>query len=71
MSLPDLGQAEYNGPNKDEGLLARRVKELEAKLLEEMNRPVKGAAPQINSSASIRVIRAAKAEDYNVYQEAN
>ena len=71
VSLPDLGQAEYNGPDKDEGPLARRVKELEAKLLEEMNKPVKGAAAPINSSASIRVIRAAKSEDYNVYQEAN
>ena len=70
VSLPDLGQAEYNGPNNDEGPLARRVKELEAKLLEEMNKPVKGPAAQI-SSASIRVIRAAKTEDYNVYQEAN
>jgi pilus assembly protein CpaB len=72
VSLSDLGQPEYNGPNKDEGGLARRVKELEAKLLEEMNKPVKGSATaQVNTSASIRVIRAAKAEDYNVYQEAN
>ena len=73
VSLPDLGQAEYNGANKDEGALARRVKELEAKLLDEMNKPVKGdAAPvQAATTASIRVIRAAKSEDYNVYQEIN
>jgi pilus assembly protein CpaB len=73
VSLSDLGQSEYNGANKDEGALERRVKELEAKLVDEMNKPVKGApAPaQVNTSASIRVIRAAKSEDYNVYQEAN
>ncbi len=72
VSLPDLGQPEYNGPNKDEGALERRVKELEAKLLEEMNKPLKSApVAQVNTSANIRVIRAAKAEDYNVYQEAN
>ena len=72
VSLPDLGQAEYNGANKDEDGLARRVKELEAKLLEEMNKPVKGdSAAAVRSSASVRVIRAAKTEDYNVYQEAN
>jgi pilus assembly protein CpaB len=72
VSLSDLGQSEYNGPNKDEGVLERRVKELEAKLLEEMNKPVKTApVAQVNTSANIRVIRAAKTEDYNVYQEAN
>jgi pilus assembly protein CpaB len=72
VSLPDLGQAEFNGGNKDEGALARRVKELEAKLLDEMNKPVKGAqAAAASTTSSIRVIRAAKSEDYNVYQEAN
>jgi pilus assembly protein CpaB len=72
VSLPDLGQAEYNGANKDEDALARRVKELEAKLLEEMNKPVKGdSAAAVRTSASVRVIRAAKTEDYNVYQEDN
>ena len=45
----------------------------DAKLLDEMNKPVKGdAAPvQAATTASIRVIRAAKSEDYNVYQEIN
>jgi pilus assembly protein CpaB len=73
VSLSDLGQVEYNGANKEESALERRVKELEAKLVDEMNKPVKGApvTAQVNTSASIRVIRAAKSEDYNVYQEAN
>jgi pilus assembly protein CpaB len=72
VSLSDLGPGEYNGSNKDEGALARRVKELEAKLLDEMNKPVKGDPVQTHTTtSSIRVIRAAKSEDFNVYQEVN
>jgi hypothetical protein len=37
-----------------------------------MNKPVKGdSAAAVRTSASVRVIRAAKTEDYNVYQEDN
>ncbi len=68
VTLVDLGQGEYNGGDKAEERLAQRIDQLEARLTGGAG---KAAATLSRRSANIRIIRADKSSDYDVYSESD